>query len=207
MKNNISLEIVEAGQKYVGKNLAVLSVEDMGDLGIKSGDVIKIKGKEKDVYLRALMVDDISVGLIGLGGETRSVLGYSVGVSVSVLKVEKMPKLKSVTLSILQHEKFSDEELKGYNSQLKNSGEFRRILVDSPVSIGQKIIVPTSVGNLTYAITKCLPKKAEFGIVNEDTKVEVSEEVGAGSGMNIYYEDIGGLKEEIEKIREMVEFP
>ncbi|MDH3353069.1 MAG: CDC48 family AAA ATPase [Nanoarchaeota archaeon] len=207
MKDKMNLEIIEASQKYVGKNLAILSTQDMEDLGIISGDIVKIKGKEKEVYLRALRVSDSSTGLIGLGGEIRSVVGHSVGETVSVLKVEKISKLKSVTLSILSHEEFSNEELKGYNSQLKDSGEFKKILVDSPVSVGQKVTIPTSVGKLTYSITKCLPKKAGFGLVDDETKIEISEDVGEGSGANIYYEDIGGLKEEIEKIREMVEFP
>ena len=207
MKDKINLEIIEANQKYVGRNLAILSTRDMDALGIVSGDIIQIKGKEKDVYLRALRVDGSSTGFIGLGGEIRSVLGYSIRDVVSVMKVDKISKLKSVTLAILPNEKFSDEELKGYNSQLKGSGEFKRILSDSPVSIGQKITVPTSVGKLTYLITNCLPKKVKFGVVGDDTRVEISEDIGKGSGVNIYYEDIGGLKEEVEKVREMVEFP
>ena len=206
MKNKIALEIIETDQKYIGRNIATISAGDMESLGIISGDIIKISGK-KDLYLRALKTGDEFQGKISLDGEARSVAGLSIREKAIISKAEKAPTLKSATLSILPHESFSNEQLKSYNSQLKDSGEFKKILADSPVSIGQKITIPTSVGKLAYSVTKVLPKKAEFGIVAESTRIEIAEDIGEGSGTNIYYEDIGGLKEEIEKVREMVEFP
>ena len=206
MKSKIILEVIETNQKYVGRNLATISGEDMEALGIVSGDIVRISGK-KELYLRAIKISDEFQGRISLDGEARSVLGLSVGEKATVSKVEKIPTLKSVTLAILPHESFSNEQLKSYNSQLKDSDEFKKMLVDSPVSIGQKITIPTSVGKLAYSITRVLPKKTEFGFVAEVTKIGIADDIGEGSGANIYYEDIGGLKEEMEKIREMVEFP
>jgi transitional endoplasmic reticulum ATPase len=206
MKGKINLEVMETNQKYVGRNLATLSGVDMVELGIVSGDIIKI-GNKKELCLRAIRIDDEFQGKISLDGEARSVLGLSVGENVNISKVEKMPTIKSATLAILPHESFSNDQLKAYNSQLKDSGEFKKILADSPVSVGQKITISTSVGKLAYSVTKLLPKKAEFGLVGDTTKIEISDDIGEGSGANIYYEDIGGLKEEIEKVREMVEFP
>ena len=206
MKNKISLELIETNQKYVGRNLAAISTEGLTELGIVSGDIVQIGGK-KELYLRAIRISDEFQGKISLDGETRSVLGVSVGEKVTISKVEKTQALKSVTLAILPHESFSNDQLKAYNSQLKDSNEFKRMLADSPLSIGQKITIPTSVGKLAYSVTKILPKKAAFGLVHNTTRVEIADDIGEGSGANIYYEDIGGLKEEIEKIREMVEFP
>jgi transitional endoplasmic reticulum ATPase len=206
MKGKINLEVMETNQKYVGRNLATLSGVDMVELGIVSGDIIKI-GNKKELCLRAIRIDDEFQGKISLDGEARSVLGLSVGENVNISKVEKIPTIKSATLAILPHESFSNDQLKAYNSQLKDSGEFKKILADSPVSVGQKITISTSVGKLAYSVTKLLPKKAEFGLVGDTTKIEISDDIGEGSGANIYYEDIGGLKEEIEKVREMVEFP
>ncbi|MBS3087713.1 CDC48 family AAA ATPase [Candidatus Pacearchaeota archaeon] len=206
MKSKITLEVIETNQKYVGKNLVTISNVDMEGLGIVSGDIVKI-GIRKELYLRAIRVSDEFKGKLSIDGEARSFLGLSVGEKTTILKAEEMPLLKSATLSILPHESFSNEQLKSYNSQLRESEEFQKILVDSPLSIGQKITIPTSVGKLAYSVTKILPKKTNFGLVTDSSKIEISEDIGEGSGANIYYEDIGGLKEEIEKIREMVEFP
>lgn len=206
MKDKISLEVIEANQKYIGKNLATMSSEDMTLLGLVSGDIIKI-GNKKELHLRVIRNHDEFQGRISLDGEARSVMGLSVGEKATVSKAEKGTPLKSVTLAILPHESFSNEQLKSYNDQLKDSGEFKKILEDSPVSVGQKITIPTSVGKLAYTITRVLPKKVGFGLVSTITKIEITDDIAEGSGANIYYEDIGGLKEEIEKIREMVEFP
>ncbi|MFH0808421.1 MAG: CDC48 family AAA ATPase [archaeon] len=206
MKSKIILDVIETNQKYIGKNLVTISNEDMNSLGAVSGDILKV-GNKKELYLKAIRVGDELQGKISLDGEARSVLGLSVGEKATVSKPEKVSTIKSATLAILPHESFSNEQLKSYNSQLKDSEEFKKILADSPVSIGQKITIPTSVGKLAYTVTKILPKKTTFGLVADTTKIEISDDIGEGSGANIYYEDIGGLKEEIEKIREMVEFP
>ncbi len=206
MTNKINLEIMEANQKYVGRNLATLSNIDMKKLKLVSGDIIKI-GSRKEIYLRVIRISDEFQGKISLDGESRSVIGLSVGEKTEISKAENISILKSVTVAISPHESLSNEQLKTYASQLKESGEFRKILIDSPLSIGQKITILTSVGKLTYSVIKLLPKKIDFGIVGEDTKLEIANDIGEGSGANIYYEDVGGLKEEIEKVREMVEFP
>ncbi|MGD9276846.1 MAG: CDC48 family AAA ATPase [Candidatus Pacearchaeota archaeon] len=202
----IILEAREADKNYQDKNIVTIASSDMGKLGISSGDIVKIT-KEKELYLRVIRTDDSLVGKIGINGEVRSVLGISVGEKISVIKIEKIPKLKSVTISILPHEEFSAEQLKSFNNQLKQSGIIQEKLINSPLSVGQKIAIPTNVGRLSYSVATCLPKKNSFGLVDNETKINISEDIGKGSGVNVYYEDIGGLKEEIEKIREMVEFP
>ncbi|MFH1801854.1 MAG: CDC48 family AAA ATPase [archaeon] len=205
MKNKLFLEVIEADDDLVGKNLATVSSEDMEMLKISSGEIVKVIG-EKELYLRAIRSNDDS-GTIGLDGVARSTLGTSVGEKVQIAKSEKLEELKSITLSILPHEKLSNDQLKTYNSQLEEMQTFKRLLIESPISVGQKISIPTNVGNFTYVVTKSSPKKNAFGIISKNTKIEISKDIGEGSGVSVYYEDIGGLKEEIEKIREMVEFP
>jgi len=206
MKNEkMTLEVVEVDKDYFGKNVVTLSSDDIDLLGISSGEIVKING-EKNLYFRAIRTNQ-EVGKIGFDGVVRSVLGISVGENVQITKSEKLMPLKSITLCILPHEELSNEQLKTFNLQLKEMGTLKNILNNSPVSIGQKISIPTNVGKLTYIVSKSIPKKMPSGIINFETKIEISDDVGEGSGVNIYYEDIGGLKEEIEKIREMIEFP
>ena len=205
-EQKLLLEVVEANRKYQDKNLVTIASKDMESLDLVSGDIVKLN-KEKDLHLRVMRADDDFVGQVGINGEVRSVLGISIGEKIAVSKVDKIPQLKSLTLSILPHEEFSSEQLKTFNHQLKSLGMIRERLLNSPLSVGQKIAIPTNVGKLSYSVTSYLPKKNSFGVVGFETKVNVSDEIGKGSGVNVYYEDIGGLKEEIEKIREMVEFP
>jgi len=200
-----TLEVIESRRDYAGKNLVTLSSQDMDALNLASGEIVKISG-EKDLYFRVVRSNN-EEGKIGIDGIIRSGLGVSVGERVKIEKASSIESLKSVSLSILPHEEFSNEQLKSFNLQLKEMNRFKQILIDSPITVGQKISIPTNIGKLTYLVTKCIPKKISFGMIDNGTKIEISEEVGEGSGTNIYYEDIGGLKEEIEKIREMVEFP
>ena len=206
MTEKMKLEVIEANRKYQDKNIATIASDDMDSLGLVSGNIVKVSG-EKNIHLRIARTNNSFKGKIGINGDSRSVIGISVGEEVEISKIEKVPELKSVTLSILPHEDFSNEELKQYNSQLKSYGKIKDVLVNSPVSSGQKISFPTNVGKLSYSVTSLTPKKSSFGIITEDTKIDLSDEVGEGSGINVYYEDIGGLKEEVAKVREMVEFP
>jgi transitional endoplasmic reticulum ATPase len=205
MKSELFLEVVEAEKDYFGKNIVTLSSEDLNKLNLCSGDIVKLVG-EKEMYFRVIRMDS-EEGTIGIDGITRSGLGLSIGEKVKLVKAEQLNELKDITLSILPDENYETEQLKSFNLQLKESNIFKQILIDSPFSVGQKIVVPTNVGNLTYVVSKISPKKEAGGMVSEKTQININEEVGEGSGVNVYYEDIGGLKEEIEKIREMVEFP
>lgn len=201
----ISLEVVEAKKDSVGKNVVLVSSEELDTLGMVSGDIVRLIG-EKELYFRAVR-SEVASGTIGLDGAIRSVLGTSVGERIQLAPVESLPSLKSVTLSILPQDKFSNDQLKSFSSQLMEGGLFSKFTLHIPLTVGQKISIPTNVGTLTYVVSATLPKKQASGMVTEQTKIDVSSEVGEGSGTNIYYEDIGGLKEEVEKIREMVEFP
>ena len=56
-----------------------------------------------------------------------------------------------------------------------------------------------------FIIDKCVPK---LGFVNEKTKIIISDKPAKTKRTKkITYEDIGGLREEVKKIREMVELP
>ncbi|MBU4070081.1 MAG: CDC48 family AAA ATPase [Nanoarchaeota archaeon] len=202
----IFLEVTGANRKYVGQILITLSSNDMERLGIVSGEIVQLSG-EKKLCFRVIRVGEEFSGKIGLDGVIRSTLGVSVGEKILVSKIEKIPKLKSITLSVLEHDEFNKEQLRTFNSQLKAGEKFKQLLSNAPLGLGQKISILTNVGNLIYIVSKCSPKNISFGLVGVETKIDLSEEIGESSGTNVYYEDIGGLKEEIEKIREMIEFP
>lgn len=207
-----TFEIIEIKQELRGKAMIAISSHDMDSLEIVSGDFLKV-GNTKKIILRAMRSKEENLGKVEIDGETRSVLGLSLGEKLKVEKSkDKLSNLKSIEISILENENISVEELKeGILPSLKdkqNEAYFKNLFLGLPVCIGQKRTIPLSNGEkLVCAVTKIQPKSLECGIVAETTKINISDIVGSGSGVNIHYEDIGGLDEEISKIREMVEFP
>lgn len=211
-EKKIMLEIVESKQEFRGKNLVAISTDEMESLEISSGDFVQI-GNHKKFIFRAIRSSESLKGKIAVDGEVRKVLGVSIGEKVSVWKsnVDLKP-LRSIEISVLENENISEEEMKqNIIPSLKdkrNEHLFRNSFLGSPVSVGQRTSVPLSNGEkLVCVVSKILPKGLEYGLVNDSTKIQISDTVGEGSGANVHYEDIGGLDEEISKIREMVEFP
>lgn len=208
----LNLEIIEAKQEFRGKNLVSISSKDMETLDITSGSLVQV-GNTKKIVFRAIRSDDEDYGKIGIDGESRRVLGVSLGEKINVVKSKEKPKtLRSIEISVLENENIPEDEMKkNIIPSLKdkrNEHIFRGAFSGAPVTVGQRTSVPLSNGEkLICVISKILPKSLETGIVNDKTKIMISDSVGEGSGVNVHYEDIGGLDEEISKIREMVEFP
>jgi transitional endoplasmic reticulum ATPase len=209
MKN---FEVIESRQEFRGKNIVAISSKDMEENGINSGDLIKV-GNIKKMILRAVRINNDSVGKIGIDGETRSSLGISLGEKISIEKFnQKINELKSIEISVLESGSLTAEQIKDAVipslKDKRNEHLFRETFSGSPVSIGQRTSIPLSNGEkLICVVSKIQPKNLEFGMMTENTKIIISDSIGSSSGVNIHYEDIGGLDEEIAKIREMVEFP
>jgi transitional endoplasmic reticulum ATPase len=211
-EKKMMLEIVESKQEFRGKNLVAISSREIEKLDILSGDFVQV-GNHKKMIFRAIRADDSFEGKVGIDGEMRKVLGVSLGENVAVCQTDVVLKpLRAIEISVLENENISEEEMKqSIIPSLKdkrNEHLFRNAFFGSPVAVGQRTSVPLNNGErLICVISKILPKGVESGIVNDKTKIQISESVGEGSGVNVHYEDIGGLDEEISKIREMVEFP
>ncbi len=211
-EEKISLEVVESNQEYRGKNLVSISSNDMDQLNVSSGDFVLV-GNSKKMIFRVIRSEDEFVGKIRIDGEIRHVLGVSLGESIQVSESnDEIKTLRSIEISVLENENVPQEEMeKSIIPSLKdkrNEHLFRGAFSGFPVSVGQRTSIPLSNGEkLICVISKILPKALDVGIVNDSTKINIADSVGEGSGVNVHYEDIGGLEEEISKIREMVEFP
>jgi transitional endoplasmic reticulum ATPase len=212
MSSKKLFEVVEARQELLGRNLASLSSSDMDSLNLVSGDFLLV-GNSKKMVFRVVRTNNEFSGKIGLDGETRNALGISLEDKVNIESLKKkLEFLRSIEISVLESGELSAEEIKeGIIPSLRdkrNEHIFRNSFLDSPVSIGQRTTIPLSNGSkLVCVISKILPKSLEFGLLNDETKMTILDSLAEGSGVNIHYEDIGGLDEEISKIREMVEFP
>jgi transitional endoplasmic reticulum ATPase len=211
-EQKLVLEIVESKQEFRGKNLVAISSREMDKTGLVSGSFVQV-GNHKKMIFRAIRADESFEGKVGIDGEMRKVLGVSLGENIAVVESSVTLKpLRSIEISALENENISEEEMKSNIipslQDKRNEHLFRSAFSGSPVAVGQRTSIALSNGEkLICVISKILPKNLESGLVNDKTKIQISDSVGESSGANVHYEDIGGLDEEISKIREMVEFP
>ncbi len=192
------LKISESLQEDIDKGIARLSSRDMLGMGVMPGDLIELSGK-LPVILKIMrsLGGEKSIGKIRIDGTTRSNLGVSIGDEIQVKKIE-VENAESVTLSPIEEGiKFSDNPTEFFHNKL----------LDRPLVLGQRIVIDVFGTRLTYAVSKVSPKGAV--IIRPSTKLIVSDDIYSGDmkATGVSYEDIGGLKEEIDSIREMVELP
>ncbi|MFP3417316.1 MAG: CDC48 family AAA ATPase [Nitrososphaeria archaeon] len=194
--STVTLKVMEAYTRDVGRGVARVDYEVMDMLNLQSGDVIEIKGKRRTVAkVLPLYPTDEGRGIIRIDGLIRSNAGVAIGDNVSVRKVKAVPA-ERIVISPMEEVPYIDE----------------RYITDAleglPVVKGDNIIVPYFGGRITFNVIQTSPANAEAVIINQKT---IIERTGRGQGLKgvprVTYEDIGGLKEEIQKIREMVELP
>ncbi len=194
----VKLQVAESYKMDVGKGIVRLDSKTMEELGIHSGDVVKVKGKDEvPAIAMRLRGNDEGLGIVRMDGVTRMNAGVHLGDEVEIEKVEKVEYARSIELSPTE--------------EIMLSGDveefFKERLLDKPITEGMKIMVDVLGRTLYYIVTSVKPKG--IVLVSENTVVNVSERVVEGKKKvpKVRYEDIGGLKNAIAKIREMVELP
>jgi len=194
----MELKVVESLQEDIDKGIARIPSKIMNDLDIVSGDIIEIKGKNKGIVkaMRSIKSDE-GREIIRLDGTIRSNVGVSIGDKTSIAKTD-IKEAKKVTLSPLQEVRFSDDPTEYFHTKL----------LHYPLNMNQKIVIDVFGNRLGYVVTNLSPKGKT--IVTPATKIVVSDEKYTGEeakATGVSYEDIGGLKDEVAKVREMVELP
>jgi transitional endoplasmic reticulum ATPase len=195
---SITLIVSDAYKMDVGRGIARLDSEAMRELNLIAGDAILIKGNELAVAIvwRAHSEDE-GKGIIRLDGILRHNAKASVGDKVEVKKIEPQ-NATTVTIGPIEAVRFSGDPTHYFHDKL----------LDKVVLKNTKLAIDVMGTTLHYVVTNTQPKGPVK--ITEDTKLIVSEKQVKAEAMRIpevTYEDIGGLKEEIAMIREMVELP
>jgi transitional endoplasmic reticulum ATPase len=203
--NNLTLRVAETNPKFVGRGVALLDPKVMEESHLSTGDVIEIFGKKKTfALLWSSQPTDYGAGIIRIDGYTRNNIGAGIDDRVTIQKVKDVKKAEQVILS-------PTEELNivGLEEHLPELLEGRVIAKGDmiPLNImGRKIgFVITSLSPIPSSDTACVidSKRTEF-IIGSVPKATAR----GGAGVpRITYEDIGGLKNEVQKVREMIELP
>ncbi len=191
---SIQLRVVEANQRDVGKKRARISERIMNTLNINTGDIIEIIGKRRTAVIVWPIDDEEDDDIIRIDGQTRKNAGVSINEIVTI-KVSDIKVAKSTTLLSLNKISIDKEFIDFVKSRLKNI----------PLVEGDEVSVIILGNYLDFKLLKSSPK----GIVkiDKDTKLSIITDASAERKPRVTYEEIGGLKEQLLKMRECVELP
>ncbi len=196
-KKELSLRVAEAKQRDIGRKIARVDSMGMKEIDLSPGDLIEITGRRTTVAIVwPPYKEDDGQGIIRIDGEIRRNSGVSVGEYVRISKATAKPATKIILAPF---------------EPLPFVGDFGRVvrgqLLNMPVAKGDIIVVPILGMGVELKVISTSP--SPIVMVTESTVVEVSattakriEEVAG-----VTYEDIGGLHEELQRIREMIELP
>ena len=205
MPERVILKVSEAPQSDVGLGRARVDTKTRMTLSVDVGEIIEIIGKKSTAAkLFRVMQEDEGKGILRIDGLVRRNVGVSIGDKVEVRKAEVFPAERVTIAPII-----SEGHKISFGQGIENF--VKRGLLKRPLTKGDVVIVPGIAlmgGALPFMVIKVMPK----GVVQivDDTIIEMKEEpVREGEVLTatVTYEDIGGLKEELRKVREMIELP
>ena len=197
------LKVAEASSRDVGRRIGRVDPKVASEMGLSTGDAIEIsagKNKKTTVLHWPAYQEDYGRGLLRIDGYTRNKLEVGINDTVDIRRVETK-EAQQITLApteplrILGAEEYLASFLEG---QLVTRGDVIPLNV-----MGQRIdlvVISTAPGGPV--------------IISQQTEVIVSEETAKAAAAaresdipSITYEDIGGLRDEVTKVREMIELP
>ncbi len=211
--SSIKLKVGEAVQEDVYKGIVRINSVVLKELGVESGNIIIIKGKKEfpAIALRARPLDE-NKPIIRMDVSIRKSVGVSIDDEVELRKAETAPA-QSVTLAP------NDEQTNGLDSNdprykkiiqfaKENSKALHKLVLHQPVMKGNPKIFKMMGIPFQFIVTATTPKSVV--IINENTKFIISDKSVSEHSLkipDISYEDLGGLKDEIDQVREMIELP
>jgi transitional endoplasmic reticulum ATPase len=200
-----------------GKGLAAMNPETMEELGVASGEFVAISDGDDRAVARVWPTQsrDTGTGVVHIDGRTRKTAGVNIDDRVDVEPADVSPA-DSVTVALPE----------GLRIRGDLGSYLRDKLADRAVEAGDTVPFSFGFGSLTRRSSRRVPVTiAETSpggtvIVTNETDVQVAQEPAeqvqpatAESGgdapdtPSVTYEDVGGLNEELEQVREMIELP
>jgi len=202
-----------------GRGFARLPEGVMRALGLKEGDVIEILGK-RATAARAIRPygEDENIDIIRLDGLQRANAGVGAGDFVEIRKAQSKPATRVVFAPAQDNVRLqgSAEALqRSFAGRPLTEGDViatsghQRVNADVPEHIRQLLNAPAfSLQEIRLTVVSAAPK----GIVHIDakTQVELLPEYAEPHGerrADVTYDDLGGMRDTIDALREMVELP
>jgi len=197
-----NLRVAEAEQSDVGRKIARVDPEIARQLELSAGDALEISSNDKKTTVLSWPAreKDRGKGLVRIDGYLRNRLDVGINDSVEIKKVQSKNAQK-VTLA-------PTEPLRIVGAE----GYLKEYLLGSLLNTGD--IFPLTIMGQRVDLVVISTKPSGPVLIEDSTEVTVSEEsekavqVAKDGGVpSISYEDIGGIKNEVSRLREMIELP
>jgi len=220
----MKLKVAEAfSQADVGRSIARIDPACMEKLDLLDGDMIEIEGRKLTATTVASSQSDIGLGIIRIDGYIRKNAGTSLGEEVTVRKAQVKEAQKVVMAPVDQQIRIRGDVKGAFQGRVLFKGDIivtgirqqqqtamRGSLFDEFFRDTMSEVRP--MGELKLAVVSTKPagavKITEMSEVEVQTDpVDISKLEGVKTLVDVTYEDIGGLKEEVKKVREMIEIP
>ncbi|HEX6646872.1 MAG TPA: CDC48 family AAA ATPase [Nitrososphaeraceae archaeon] len=200
--NRFTLKVAETFSKFVGRGIALIDPKIIEEYDLRTGDVLELThestSKKSYVLLWSSNPNDYGKGLIRIDGYTRENISVGIDDQINVqrVNVEKAEEIKMFSIE--------DLNIVGLEDYLSEKLDGRVVAKDDVILFN---IMGKRIG---FIIVSTKPQNRAL-LINSDTKFKI----GSKSSISVQdkkidritYEDIGGIKNEVQKVREMIELP
>jgi len=194
----IQLKVSEARQRDVGRGKARIDSQGMEVLGISAGDVVELRGKRMTAAVAwPAYPEDQGLGMIRMDGLIRKNAGVALNEYVTVRKAD-VKQAQNVILAPIDMRLNVDND---FTSFVKSR------LMEIPLVEGDTVFLTILGSAIPLTVIRLRPHGVTK--ITESSVLQVmSEPSPEKKGISkVTYEDLGGLHEEIQRVREMVELP
>jgi len=210
----MKLTVKPLRQKDAARSLAAVDKAFLQEHNIQNGDYIYVSNPNQDkksiVRVWPGYDEDTGTGVIRIDGQVRNEVDVAIDESVNIETADDISGADSITVAIPDQ----------YTVRGNLTSIIKNKLNGKPVTKGQNLPFPLDFGTLGQQKQKALRVKvidvspSDPAIVVDSTEVKIKEQsassfnsADAVKNSGVAYEDIGGLSDELEQVREMIELP
>src|SRR5688572_20296242 len=200
--NKFTLKVAETFSKFVGRGIALIDPRIIEEYDLRTGDVLELThestSKKSYVLLWSSNPNDYGKGLIRIDGYTRENISVGIDDQVNVQKVN-VEKAEEINMSPIE-----DLNIVGLEDYLSEKLDGRVVSKDDVILLN---IMGKRIG---FIIVSTKPQNKAL-LINSNTKFKIGSKSDISAQNKnidrITYEDVGGIKNEVQKVREMIELP
>ncbi len=198
-KRAVTLKVQEPSPTHVGRNIVTLDRKSKQVLGITSGDIVEIEGTKKTAAIVwPARTEDEGKDMVRMDNLIRHNAGVNLGEKV-IVRPAQFKEAQKVVLAPTQDVHIIAS---GYERILKKT------FIGRPLSRGDNVWITVFGSGFIYRVIETNPRGivkitdfTQFVLKDEPIKGEL-ETVARKS-----YDDVGGLKGQVNKVRELIELP